>query len=113
MSHEKSKRIAVQQKERAPIHLTVRGKVAAFVVAASAVGGAGYGIHETNKVEFSEQTHTKVVSPDETLWDMANSVDNVEGHKPEAVRKMKELSPDLRDGSADVGDEVVIPNSVE
>lgn len=116
MSNEKPKIIPIQQEtseERIPIHLTARGKIAAAVLAVTTAVGVGNAIHQADKVEFSDQTHTNVVSPGETVWDMANSVDNIGSHKREAVRKIEELSPDLHDGSADVGDEVVIPNSVE
>lgn len=116
MSHDKPKLIPIRQEkseEKIPIHLTARGKIAATVLAVTTVIGVGNAIHQANKVEFSDQTHTKVVSPGETVWDMANSVDGIDDHKREAVRKIEELSPDLQDGSADVGDEVIIPDSVE
>lgn len=116
MSHDKPKLIPIRQEkseEKIPIHLTARGKIAATVLAATTAVGVGYTIHETNTVNFSEQTHTQVVNPGDTLWNLADSIENVDGYKREAIDKMKELSPDLRDNSVDVGDEVITPDSIE
>lgn len=114
MSPEKQKHIRIRQKsgEKIPIHVTVRGKIAAAALALTTAAGLGYAVSEANTAKFSEQTHTEVVTPGDTLWGMTDSIENVDGSKREAVDKIKELSPDLRDG-VDVGDTVIIPDSKE
>lgn len=62
----------------------------------------------------SEPTHqdipsrTEIANPGDTLWDISKDVKNVEDRR-EVTNWMEESSPDLADGSVDVGDEVVVP----
>lgn len=114
MSQEKQKHIPIRQveSERIPIHLTVRGKVAAAALALTAAAGVGYAANQANTPDFSEQTHTEVVKTGDTVWDMADSIENIDGSKREAVDKIQKLSPDLQDG-VDVGDIAIIPDSKE
>ena len=57
-------------------------------------------------------SHTETAQTGDTLWDMAGDVKNVDDRR-EVVNWSETNSPDLADGSLDVGDEVSLPDDAK
>lgn len=83
---------------------------AALITVASTYGvvksGADY-LHSSSDTQ-NVPSRTETANPGDTLWDMSDEVKNVDDRR-KVIDWMEKSSPDLADGSLDVGDHVTIP----
>lgn len=105
--------LATDMPEATTLRPTERAKrIGKGLLASAALAGLlTAGLSQTGGAERETRdipTQTDMAEPGATLWDMTGNVKNVEDRR-DVIQWAETNSPDLADGSLDVGDEVITP----
>ncbi len=108
--------VSERPEKKKPNYLARRlGAGAAVLITAA----SGYGIIKSSMDYMNSEetprdipTQTETLLPGETVWDKVDEVENVVD-KRTVITWAENNSPDLADGVANVGDEVILPVDVE
>lgn len=106
-----------------PVKITRRGKVALAALGIPAAISIGYGLVEANDSDFKGTQIVEIDGSTRNLTDIAQHVEGVDGHVGNTIDKIVEMNPDVFQDrgenksqayieSQDIGQDVIVPESV-
>jgi hypothetical protein len=116
--------ITQKHESEIPLKFTRRGKIALAALGFSAAIGVGHGLLEANDSDFKGTQIVEIDGSTTNLTDIAQHVEGVEGHVGSTINKIVEMNPEVFQDrgenkssayveSQDIGQDVIIPKSVD